>query len=77
MSRLAELESDCKAALVAGLRPQLKDAIDRLLDGGVSKTTILRMVRESAAKAQRQAHPDDPQRGQLTIAAVEAYLDSR
>jgi hypothetical protein len=58
--------------LIAGLPPGLKDAIDRLLARGMSRLSILTAVRAMAAKAAG----GDPNKGRLTVAAVEAYLDA-
>jgi hypothetical protein len=57
----------CDAALVRGLPPDLKAAIDEALAAGAGRAEVLRRVRGASLRAQGRG---------LVSLGVEAYLDS-
>lgn len=69
---LEAVKSALDKTLIDGLRPELKDTIDRLIARGMSKRAVLEIVRVTIARATRGSM--DVDRGKLTYAAIEAYL---
>jgi hypothetical protein len=67
MTHLESLEAACGAALVAGLRPWLKAALDAALAQGATRRQLLARVRRLTGGPRARA-------GGLTYLAVEAYL---
>jgi hypothetical protein len=57
--------------LIDHLTPRLKQHLDALLHGGRTKGEILQVLRRTVRRTFRG------QNGQLTLAAVEAYLETR
>lgn len=68
-----ELKRALNQTLIDGLTPTMKETIDRLLTRGASKVGVLSVVTTMANKAAG----GDPNKGKLTIAAVEAYLETK
>lgn len=68
-----ELKQAVNDTLLASLTPALKGSIDRLLARGVNKDGILALVKGMA----NRAAAGDPNKGKLTIAAVETYLATK
>lgn len=65
---MTELQRLCDRVLIDGLPPSLKATLDRLLMAGEHKADILARVRLAAKRAGSNG---------LTVAAVEAYLESK
>lgn len=65
-----ELQRACDDALIGGMPPGLKAAIDDAIDKGTPPAEILRRVRE-------QTGGPTASRGGLTYLAVEAYIERR
>jgi hypothetical protein len=74
---MTETQRLYEEALITGLPPAVRDAVDRLLAKGQSKDTILKFVRGSARRAAHRAGRGDASQVQLTALAVEAYLNRR
>lgn len=67
----ADLEAAAVRILIESMHPGLKDAIDDLIAKGATKKAILTFVR---GKVEGMRLPGG--RGKLTLAGIEAYLDS-
>lgn len=70
---MKDLEDTLNRVLIDGLPQGVKDSIDRLLTAGEPKPKILAHLRASV----RRVAVGDPNKGQLTLAAAEAYLESK
>lgn len=68
-----ELRRVVDAVLIDGLPASLKESIDRLLAAGEPKERIMETIRAAAGRAAG----GDPNKGRLTVAAAEAYLESK
>ncbi len=70
-----ELSKAVDEVLIDSMAPGLKAAIDRLLARGVNREGIMAFCKASADR--EAVRLGDPNRGKLTVAAIEAYLDSK
>lgn len=70
---MTDLNKAMDRLLIDGLPAGLKASIDRLLARGLSKFSIAEAVRVTALRAAGS----DPDKGKLTMAAVEAYLKTK
>jgi hypothetical protein len=66
------LEHAARRILLDGLSAGLKAAVDGFLVRGASKPAVLAIVKSNIAKARQH-----PEQGKLTLAAVEAYLETK
>ena len=71
-----ELNNLCNQVLRDNLPEGLKKEIDRMLARGVSKAGLLDIIGRMARRAGKRT-PAEGAMGELTIAAVEAYLATK